>query len=171
VYIPIGLHAQHVNDFEAARNAWEAALHLNPRGPGAHNNLAVFYLYMGEPARAIPLLERSLELRPRANATVFAALGAANFALGENDRAIGWLLKALDLNLENPDVYSFLAMAYANIGNAAKSATFAEKYRKRAEVEGVRGPRVNKPRPGSPAAYVSYFYDKLLPDWERAGLP
>ena len=102
---------------------------------------------------------------------VFAALGAANFALGENDRAIGWLLKALDLNLENLDMYSFLAMAYANIGNAAKSATFAEEYRRRAEDEGVKGPRVNKPRPGSPAAYVSYFYEKLLPDWERAGLP
>lgn len=171
VCVPLGLHAQYVNDFEAARNAWETALRLNPRGPGAHNNLAVFHLYMGEPARAIPLLERSLELRPNANANVFAALGAASFALGENDRAIGWLLKALDLNLENLDVYSFLAMAYANIGNAAKSARFVEEYRKRAEVEGVKGPRVNKPGPGSPAAYVAYFYEKLLPDWERAGLP
>jgi adenylate cyclase len=171
VSIPIGLHAQHVNDFEAARNAWETAVHLNPRGPGAHTNLAVFHLHMGEPARAIPLLERSLELRPRANATVFAALGAANFALGENDRAIGWLLKALDLNLENLDMYSFSAMAYSNIGNAAKSAKFADEYLRRAEVEGVKGPRVNKPRPGSPAAYVSYFYEKLMPDWERAGLP
>jgi tetratricopeptide (TPR) repeat protein len=171
VYIPIALHAQHVNDFDAARNALEAALHLNPRGPGAHNNLAVFYLNMGEPARAIPLLERSLELRPRANANVFAALGAANFALGENDRAIAWLLKALDLGLEHLDVYSFLAMAYANTKSAAKSVTFADEYRRRAEVQGSKGPRVNKPRPGSPPAYVSYFYEKLLPDWERAGLP
>jgi adenylate cyclase len=171
VNIPIGLQAQYVNDFETARNSWEAALRLKPKSPSAHNNLAVFHLYMGEPARAIPLLERSLELNPRANATVFATLGAANFALGENDRAIGWLLKALDLNFEHLDMYSFLAMAYANIGNAAKSATFAEEYRRRAEVEGVKGPRVNKPRPGSPVAYVSYFYDKLLPDWERAGLP
>jgi adenylate cyclase len=171
VCVPLGLHAQYVNDFEAARSAWETALRLNPRGPGAHNNLAVFHLYMGEPARAIPLLERSLELRPRANATVFAALGAANFALGENDRAIGWLLKALDLNLQNLDIYSFLAMAYANTGNAEKSARFVEEYRQRAEVESVKGPRVNTPRPGSPAAYVAYFHDKLLPDWERAGLP
>ena len=171
VYLPIALYAQHVNDFEAAGSAWEAALHLKPRSPTAHANLAVFHLYIGEPARAIPLLKRSLELNPRANASVFAALGAANFALGENDRAIGWLLKALDLNFENLDMYSFLAMAYANIGNAAKAATYAKEYRRRAEVEGVEGPRVNKPRPGSPVAYVSYFYDKLLPDWERAGLP
>ena len=171
VLIPIALHAQQVNDFETARNAWEAALHLHPRGPGAHANLAVFHLFMGEPARAIPLLERSLELRPRAKANVFAALGAAHFALGENDRAIGWLLKALEMNFEDLDMYSFLAMAYANIGNPAKSATFAEEYRKRAEVAGVKGPRVNKPRPGSPPAYVSYFHEKLLPDWERANLP
>jgi tetratricopeptide (TPR) repeat protein len=171
VCVPMALHAQHINDFDAARNAWEMSLRLNPRGPGAHNNLAVFHLYMGEPARAIPLLERSLELRPNANANVFAALGAANFALGENDLAIGWLLKALDLNFQNLDMYSFLAMAYANIGNAAKSARFVEEYRNRAEVDGVKGPRVNKPRPGNPAAYVTYFYEKLLPDWERAGLP
>jgi len=113
----------------------------------------------------------SLELNPRANATVYAALGAANFALGENDRAIGCILKALDLNFENLDMYSFLAMAYANIGNVAKSAAYADEYRRRADVEGVKGPRVNKPSPGSPVAYVSYFYEKLLPDWERAGLP
>ena len=126
---------------------------------------------MGEHARAIPLLERSLELDPKGSAGVFAALGAANFALGENDAAIDWLLKALDLNFENLDIFSNLAMAYANKGDVTRSAAFAEQYRRRAEVAGVKGPRVNKPRPGSPAAYVSFFYDKLLPDWERAGLP
>jgi hypothetical protein len=48
---------------------------------------------------------------------------------------------------------------------------FADEYRKRAAAAKVQGPRVNKPPPGSPAAYVSYFHEKLLPDWERAGLP
>lgn len=171
VGIAIALHAQHVNDFEAARNAWETALQMNPKGPGAHTNLAVFHLFMGEPARAIPLLERSLELRPRANATVFAGLGAAHFALGHDERAIAWLLKALDLTLENVDVYSNLAMAYANIGNMAKSAEYADRYRKRAAADGIKGPRINTPKPGSPPAYVSYFYEKLLPNWERAQLP
>jgi tetratricopeptide (TPR) repeat protein len=165
------LYAQHINDFEAARNALESSLRLKPKSPSAYLNLAVLHLDMGEPARAIPLVERSLELNPRASASVFAVLGAANYALGRNDAAIDWLLRALDLNLENLDIFSNLAMAYANKGDVAKSATFAEQYRRRAEVAGVKGPRVNKPRPGSPAAYVSFFYDKLLPDWERAGLP
>lgn len=171
VHVAIALYAQHVNDFGAARNAWEAPLRMNPKSPGAYLNLAVFHLYMGEPARAIPLLERSLDLDPKGSAHLFAALGAANFALGENDAAIDWLLKALDLNFENLDIFSNLAMAYANTGDVAKSGTFAEQYRRRAEVAGVGGPRINKPRPNSPAAYVSFFYDKLLPDWERAGLP
>jgi len=171
VYVPIALYAEHVNDFEAARNAWESSLRLKPKSPGGHSNLAVFHLKMGEPARAIPLLEKSMDLNPKGSAHVFAAMGAANFALGENDAAIDWLLKALDLNFENPDTFSHLAMAYAKKGDVTRSAAFAERYRRRAEVEGVKGPRVNKPRPGSPAAYVSYFYDKLLPDWERAGLP
>ena len=171
VYLPIALHARHVNDFETARNALEAALQLNPRSPAAHQNLAVFHLDTGEPLRAIPLLERSLELRPRANATAFAALGAANFAIGNDHQAIGWLLKALDLNLQHLDVFSFLAMAYANIGDAANSSKFVDEYRRRAESDGVKGPLASKPKPGAPAAYVSYFYEKLLRDWERAGLP
>ena len=171
VYFPIAMYAQRVDDFEAARKAWESLVRLRPKSPGAHLNLAVFCLVMGEHARAIPLLERSLELDPKGSAGVFAALGAANFALGENDAAIDWLLKALDLNFENLDIFSNLAMAYANKGDVTRSAAFAEQYRRRAEVAGVKGPRVNKPRPGSPAAYRSFFYDKLLPDWERAGLP
>ncbi len=171
VYVPIAMYAQHANDFEAARNAWESSLHRTPKSPGAYSNLAVFHLAMGEPAQAIPLLERSLELYPKGSAHVFTALGAANFALGENDAAIDWFLKALDLNFENLDIFSYLAMAYANKGDVPKSVEFAEQYRRRAEVAGVKGPRVNKPRPRSPAAYVSFFYEKLLPDWERAGLP
>ena len=46
-------------------------------------------------------------------------------------------------------MYSYLAMAYANIGNAATSAAYVEEYRKRAVAVGVNGPRVNKPRPGT----------------------
>lgn len=171
IYVPIGLYAQHVNDFEAAKNAWEASLRLNPKSPASYSNLAVFHLDMGEPAQAIPLLEKSLELDPKGKETVFAALGAAHFALGENDAAINWLLKALDMNFENLDIFSNLAMAYANKGDVTKSAKFAAEYRRRAEAAGVKGPRVNRPGPNSPGAYVSYFYDKLLPDWERAGLP
>ena len=57
--IPIGLHSQQVTEVDAVRNTWESAVHLNPRGPPAHTKLAVFHLFMGEPARAIPLLERS----------------------------------------------------------------------------------------------------------------
>ena len=130
LYIPLALYSQHVNDFDSARKTWQTLVALNPNGPGAHNNVAVFRITMGEPARAIPLLERSLELHPRGNVTAFAALGAANFALGEDERAIEWLLKALDMNFENLDMFSFLAMAYANQGNAAKSAIFTEEYRR-----------------------------------------
>jgi predicted Zn-dependent protease len=171
VYFPIALYAMRVNDFEAARKASESLVRLRPKSPSAHHNLAMFHLMMGEPARAMPLLAKSLELDPKGSAQRFAVLGAATFALGENDAAIDWLLKALDLNFENLDIFSYLAMAYANKGDVTRSAAFAEQYRRRAEVAGVKGPRVNKPRPGSPAAYVSFFHEKLLPDWERAGLP
>ncbi|MBL8323769.1 MAG: protein kinase [Rubrivivax sp.] len=171
VHIPIAIYAQHVQDLEAARLVWESAVQLKPRHPSGYINLAVFHLDVGEPARAIPLLERSLELSPQGGAHVFAALGAANFALGNDDAAIHWFLKALDLNFENLTVFAKLAMAYANKGEMAKAARFADQYRWRAEALNAKGPRINKPKPGSPAAIVSYFYEKLLPNWERAGLP
>lgn len=171
VQIPIALSAQHLQDFDAARTAWETLLRLNPKGPGAHINLAVFHLAVGEPASAVPLLERALQLHPKGSANLFTALGVAHFALGDDDAAIARLSQARDLRFENPDVFSHLAMAHANKGDTAKAATFVAEYRTRAEAAGIAGPRVHKPGPASPAAYAAYFHGKLLPDWERAGLP
>jgi hypothetical protein len=62
-------------------------------------------------------------------------------------------------------------MAYANTGNAFKSGTYADAYRKRAAPQGVKAPRINQPKAGTPAACVTFFHEKLLPDWERADLP
>ena len=104
----------------------------------------------------------------------FVSLALPGWTGGENgllDIPGSYGQPALDMNLENLDVFSFLAMAYANKGDAAKSASFVEQYRERAEAAGVKGPRIDQPHANSPAAYVSYFHEKLLPDWERAGLP
>ena len=171
VYVPLAVYAQHCNDFDAAKSAYEASLRLKPKSPASYSNLAVLFLWMGEPTQAIPLLEKSLDLYPNGSGHVFAALGAAHLALGHDDAAIEWLRKALDLGFENLDIFSNLAMAYTNKGELSKAAPFVEEYRKRAEAAGVNGPRVNKPGPDSPPAYVSHFFSKLMPDWERAGLP
>lgn len=43
--------------------------------------------------------------------------------------------------------------------------------RARATAQGINGPRINQSKAGTPAACATFFYEKLLPDWERAGLP
>ena len=171
IELPLYLHAQEHNDFEGARRALEAALAKDPKSPSSYGNLAVFHMDMGEPERAIPLLKQALSLYPRGNEFTFHNLGLSYLALGNNDAAIEWLLKAVDLNTEIPDVYSGLAMAYSNKGDRqarhAGSPSFASARPRRAS----RGSRAIAPSPGSPPAYLKHYYDRFLPEWKKAGLP
>jgi tetratricopeptide (TPR) repeat protein len=50
---------------------------------------------MGEPELALPLFQQALALDPNANDDLFDNLGATYLALGDNDAAVSWLLKAL----------------------------------------------------------------------------
>jgi len=88
---------------------------------------------------------------------------------GNNDAAIEWLLKAVDLNTEIPDVYSGLAMAYSNKGDRQGASRWVAEFRKRAT--GFKGIESDAPSPASPPAYLKYYYDRFLPEWKKAGLP
>ena len=165
------LYAQEHNDFDGARRALEAALAKEPKNPSAYGNFALFYLNMGEPERAVPLLKQALSLYPKGNEFIFDNLGLAYLALGSNDAAIEWLLKAVDLNTEILDVYSGLAIAYSNKGDRPSASRYVAEYRKRATVQGVKGIESNAPSPESPPAFLKYYNDQFLPQWKKAGLP
>jgi TolB-like protein len=117
IELPLFIYAQEHNDFDGARRALEAALTKGPNDPASYGNFALFYLNMGEPQRAIPLLQQALALYPKGNEFIFDLFGSAYLALGNNDAAIESLLKAVDLNTEILDVYSGLAMAYSKKGD------------------------------------------------------
>jgi len=168
---PLSIYALEHKDFDGARRSAEAALAKQPRNPASYNNLAVLYRKMGEPERAIPLLKQALSLYPKGRETIFANLGMAYLQLGDNDAAIDWLLKTVDLNTELLDMYSGLAMAYSNKGDAEKAARYVAEYKKRASAQGVKGIESNAPPLGSPPAVLKYHHDHLLPDWKKAGLP
>jgi hypothetical protein len=91
--------------------------------------------------------------------------------LGDNDAAIEWLLKTVDLNTELLDMYSGLAMAYSNKGDTVNASRYVGEYRKRAAARGVKGIESNAPPPGSPPAVVRDYHERLLPQWKKAGLP
>ncbi|MGZ3269227.1 MAG: tetratricopeptide repeat protein [Croceibacterium sp.] len=171
IELPLYIYAQEHDDFDGARRALEAALAKDPKNPSAYGNFALFYMNMGEPERAIPLLKQALSLYPKGNEFIFDNLGLAYLALGNNDAAIEWLLKAVDLNTEIWDVYSGLAMAYSNKGDRQSAARYVAEYQKRATAQGFKGIESNAPSPGSPPAYLKYYHERLLPQWKKAGLP
>ncbi len=171
IELPLYLYAQEHNDFEGARRALEAALAKDPKSPSAYGNFALFFMNMGEPERAVPLLKQALSVYPKGNEFIFDNLGLAYLALGDNDAAIEWLLKAVDLNTEILDVYSGLAIAYSNKGDRQGASRYVAEYRKRATAQGFKGIESNAPAPESPPAYLKYYYEQFLPQWKRAGLP
>ncbi|MDQ2735996.1 MAG: tetratricopeptide repeat protein, partial [Pseudomonadota bacterium] len=168
IELPLYLYAQEHNDFDGARRALEAALAKDPKTPSVYGNFALFYLDMGEPERAIPLLKQALSLYPKGNEFIFDNLGRAYLALGSNDAAIEWLLKAVDLNTQIWEVYSGLAMAYSNKGDRQSASRYVAEYQKRATAQGVKGIESNGPSPGSPPAFLKYYHDRFLPEWKKA---
>jgi TolB-like protein/class 3 adenylate cyclase len=171
IEFPLFLYAQEHNDFEGARRALEATVAKEPNDPSAYGNTAVFYLSMGEPQRAIPLVKQALSLYPKGNEFIFTLFGSAYLALGQDDAAIEWLLKAVDVNTEISDVYSGLVMAYSNKGDRQSASRWVDAYRKLAVAQGIKGIDSNPPSPGSAPAYLKYYYERYLPEWKKAGLP
>ena len=171
IELPLYLHAQEHNDFEGARRALETALAKDPKSPASYGNLALLHLNMGEPERSIPLLRQALSVYPKGNEFIFNNLGLSYVALGNDDAAIEWLLKAVDLNTEIPDVYAGLAMAYSNKGDRAGASRYAAEYRKRATPQDLKGIDSNPPPPESPQALLKYYHERLVPQWKKAGLP
>jgi TolB-like protein/class 3 adenylate cyclase len=169
--LPLYLYAQEHNDFDGARRALESALAKDPKNASAYGNFALFYMGMGEPERAIPLLNKALSLYPKGNEFIFDNLGLSYLATGNNDAAIEWLLKAVDVNTEIPDVYSGLAMAYSNKGDRQSASRYVAEFQKRAGPLGIKGIESSPPSPGSPPAYLKYYHDHYLPEWKKAGLP
>ena len=171
IELPLFLYAMEHDDFDGARRALEADLAKDPKTPSVYGNFALFHRNMGEPELAIPLLKQALSVYPKGNEFIFDNLGLAYLALGSNDAAIEWLLKAADLNTEIWEVYSGLAMAYSNKGDRQTAARYVAEYQKRATAQGFKGVESNAPSPRSPAAVLKYYHDEFLPDWKKAGLP
>ncbi|MEO8923948.1 MAG: tetratricopeptide repeat protein [Caldimonas sp.] len=171
IELPIFLYAQEHNDFDGARRALEAELAKDPKNPSAYGNFGLFYLEMGEPERAMPLFKQALSLYPKGNELIFDNLGRAYLAMGNDDAAIEWLLKAVDLNTEIKEVYSGLAMAYSNKGDRQSASRYVAEYRKRATEQDLKGIESNAPSTGSAPDFLRYYNNRFLPEWKKAGLP
>ena len=169
VYPPISMYAAFRGDWEGARRADEALLAVDPKDPMASNNLAVAYLILGEPQRAIDLETQAIKLNPKhPHEYVYFVMGMAYFTLGDNDAAIESLLKSLQINPTISGAYVYLAMAYALKGEDAEAHAAAAQFRQlepNSTLSTHRETAVWRP----PAKYKEWFESKLVPAGARRG--
>jgi adenylate cyclase len=169
VYNVIGMYASMHDDWEGWRRAAETRLSLEPKSQAAYNNLAVLFLNLGEPQRAIELLNQAIDLDPKhPNDFCLLNMGRAYFMLGDNEVAIGWIRKSMEKDSTYFMKHIYLAMAYALKGEDAKASAEATEVRRLNPSEKLSD---WKPDSWPSIAYKEYYENKFVPAWRKAGLP
>jgi tetratricopeptide (TPR) repeat protein len=103
-----------------AREEFTAELKLNPRHPGALNELGDTYLLEHQPEQALPFLERALAM-DSANPDIHRDLGTAYSELQKYDKAAEEFSIAVSDDHDG-SVHYKLARAYQSLGEKEKAA-------------------------------------------------
>ena len=127
-------------------------------------------MYRVKPQEAIALLDQAtaLDTKPP-SALIVISYARAYFMHGNNDAAIDWSQRTLDLNPRFTEAYVYLAMAYKLKGNDAKSSeAVASLLQKDPQ---FKAGSLKEPTSTYPPAYKAFFKEKYLPAARKAGLP
>jgi len=101
-----------------ARWAHEAdkALALNPNYARALNQRGCVHIYTGEPAKAIPLIERAMRLDPAFQQQYMHFLGTAHFVAGDYETAAALFRDRIAVNPTTDLSRAFLSSALGHLG-------------------------------------------------------
>jgi tetratricopeptide (TPR) repeat protein len=116
--------------FDEAVNEGEAAIRLNPNLNSAHYNLGWAKVYSGRGEEALPHFADAIRLGPRDPFLFlgYYGVGCVRFLLGDDDRAIEELRKAIALTPTYPGVHLVLAAAYGMQGRADEASAALAAY-------------------------------------------
>jgi Flp pilus assembly protein TadD len=168
VYYALASYATSHGDPAGGRRAVETRLSLEPKNPNAYNSLAVRLYYEGEPQRSIELLTQAINLDPKhPTPHILSGMGRAYFMLGDNDAAVEWLSKTLEMDPTMARAYAYLAMAYASKGEDARARAAAAEARR---LDPIIRLSTFEPR-WELVAFKKYYENKFVPAWRKAGLP
>ena len=120
IYFHIGVSLAAANQPEAARAAFEAALHLNPNDARAHNDLGVLLEEAGDVDGALIHYRAAIKAKPGfalAHSNLCDLLGR----LGNHAEAIAACEKAAAAEADNPDYRYNLAVQLAAAGQTEKA--------------------------------------------------
>jgi TolB-like protein len=114
-------------DFEAAERAYRRAFEYGSNQADVLVLLAGSRaLVTGDPAEAIPLIERAMRLNPLAPPWYFGMQGRVLFAAGRYREAIAALQRSTP---DSPHALIFLMLAYAMVGESLEAAAIATRLR------------------------------------------
>lgn len=111
----------------------QEAIRLEPRLVGAHLSLAQVYALQNQPARALALYERVLEL-DASNPTARLALARAETEKGHYRQSLDLARPVLPAFRQSPDGLLVLATNFRNIGDKARLAGLADDWARLGEV-------------------------------------
>ena len=122
---------QSLGRWEEAIAAGKQKIDVDPIDPRLWRLLGFIYLNAGDPAKAIPILERALELNPNYD-TPLIELGWAYCELGKFDQALEVLIHVQDrdnarLQDDNTRLQDLLGRSYYALGNISESDLYFQK--------------------------------------------
>jgi adenylate cyclase len=120
------VHAMEGN-YEAARDAGNKAIELNPYDMGARGVLGISHLVVGEHRQAIELFSAAVQRGNSDPRYQWAALNAfSHYLLRQYDASLSWAREALYLNPNHLQVLAVRAAALAQLGRDEEAAKAVE---------------------------------------------
>jgi adenylate cyclase len=160
--------------YEEAIAEYETEVALNPLALSGLSHLARTEILIGEPAKAVPLLERAMRMSPRDSGIGHLQwrLGYAYLLLGNTNEAVKWTQKSVVTFYDKTSAYLNLAAALGLMGdNTAAQAALAEAIK----LDPAHSATIAKARAyysGSKRAkFVELREQTLIEGLRKAGLP
>jgi adenylate cyclase len=110
---------------QAAHDAFQTAVALNPNFASAYAQLGATALELGRPEETVAAIERAIRLSPRDPnlGRWLAYAGMAELHLGRYDEAVSWLARALETGTPVARHHAYLAAALALAGRGDEAQT------------------------------------------------
>jgi adenylate cyclase len=151
-------------DYDRWADEADRALSLNPNYALALNQRGTVHIYTGEPAKAIPLIERAMRLDPAFQHHYLHFLGTAYFVAGDYETAAALFKNRIAMNPTTDLTRAFLT---STLGHLGRSEEAREVWRELKEVNPRYSPTEHMGRlPFKNPADAARFMDGL----RRAGL-
>ena len=105
-------------DYRRWAHEADRALSLNPNYAPAISARGIVYIYTGEPAKAVPYIERAMRLDPAFQQQFIHFLGTAHFVAGDYATAAALFRDRISVNPSTDLSRAFLAAALGHLGEA-----------------------------------------------------